>query len=226
MSSIEPETKIYVVGNSFAQNKILADYIEATLEYPCTSCQDISQISKDDLKKYKCLILLDYTDHNWKSSLNEITQKIKIMGGNNECFVSLFNVNPAHAVKKEVRKLGISAIFYINNSCDILIKGIKAILKQDLWLSRKLINTIFLEHQHYENHYSYSVSPLSFREKQIIQLLSSGFTNDMIADKLCISIHTVKSHIYNIYRKISVKNRLQAVRWASNNLKGLYSGKS
>jgi LuxR family transcriptional regulator of csgAB operon len=35
---------------------------------------------------------------------------------------------------------------------------------------------------------------------------------------MCLSIHTIKTHIYHIYKKIDVENRTQAVRWASQNL--------
>ena len=161
---------------------------------------------------------MDFKDDNWKTACDEVNEKIKLMGGMNECFVALFNVNPVNEIEKKVVKLGIRGIFYINNPCDILLKGITTIMKNEIWLSRKLINTIYLEHEYYGNYHTELSSPLSFREKQIIKLLSYGLTNDMIADKLCISIHTVKTHIYNLYRKINVKNRLQAARWANHNL--------
>jgi ATP/maltotriose-dependent transcriptional regulator MalT len=35
-----------------------------------------------------------------------------------------------------------------------------------------------------------------------------------------VSMHTVKTHIYNLFKKIDVSNRIQAVNWAKDNLEG------
>ena len=214
---VTAKPKIYVVGSSLAQNELLANHIQTVLGYPCVSCQEINQILTDDMRKQKILFLWDHKDDNWKSVCSEIEDRINSMGNDNKCFFALFNVNPANGVEKEVAKRGIRGIFYIHYSQDVLLKGIKAIIRDELWLPRSLINTIFLRHQNYKTYDAAIAASLSLREKQVLDLLSSGYTNDMIADKLCISIHTVKTHIYNIYRKINVKNRLQAARWVNDN---------
>ncbi len=46
---------------------------------------------------------------------------------------------------------------------------------------------------------------------EILQLLSAGYTNGQIADELIVAIGTVKSHMYNIYQKLDVKSRTQAL---------------
>ncbi len=59
---------------------------------------------------------------------------------------------------------------------------------------------------------------LTRREIQVLQFLKAGGSNMEIADSLFISEHTIKSHLYNIFRKIDVKNRTQATAWAKRNL--------
>lgn len=51
---------------------------------------------------------------------------------------------------------------------------------------------------------------LSFREEQILMLLSQGYSNKMIADKLQLSIDTVCSHLKHVFNKLHVNSRTEA----------------
>ena len=53
--------------------------------------------------------------------------------------------------------------------------------------------------------------PLSPREREVLQLLGQGLSNAEIAHKLIISTATVKVHTRNIYGKLDVSNRAQAI---------------
>jgi len=53
---------------------------------------------------------------------------------------------------------------------------------------------------------------LSKREEEVLALIGQGLTNDEIADKMFVSKNTIKTHIKNIYAKLDVKNRVQAMK--------------
>ena len=54
-------------------------------------------------------------------------------------------------------------------------------------------------------------SPLSLRELEVLELIASGSSNRQIADKLFISLHTVKTHVRRIHGKLGVERRTHAV---------------
>jgi NarL family two-component system response regulator LiaR len=58
---------------------------------------------------------------------------------------------------------------------------------------------------------------LTAREMQILKLIAEGKTNQEIADALCISIRTVKTHITHILDKLQVDDRTQAAVYAHRN---------
>lgn len=57
---------------------------------------------------------------------------------------------------------------------------------------------------------------LSEREKEVLKMVASGYTSLEIGSRLAISGHTVNTHIKNIYRKLDVRTRAQAVSFAAH----------
>lgn len=62
--------------------------------------------------------------------------------------------------------------------------------------------------------------PLTLHELEVMKAMQQGASNQDISQMLYISENTVRTHIYNIFNKIAVKNRTQAVKWADANLDG------
>jgi LuxR family transcriptional regulator, maltose regulon positive regulatory protein len=55
------------------------------------------------------------------------------------------------------------------------------------------------------------VEPLSERELEVLQLVAEGFSNREIAERLYLALPTVKGHNRNIYSKLQVNRRTEAV---------------
>lgn len=115
----------------------------------------------------------------------------------------------------------VKGIFGPGDSMDKVCQGLKAIIKGDNWLSRRLLDQLV---NYYRGKEANSIIEpaieveLTRREIQVLKMLKEGGSNMEIADSLFISEHTIKSHLYNIFRKLEVKNRTQATSWARRNL--------
>ncbi len=60
-------------------------------------------------------------------------------------------------------------------------------------------------------HVRVDVEPLSERELEVLRLIAEGLTNREIAARLALALSTVKVHTRNIYGKLDVHSRVQAV---------------
>ncbi len=58
------------------------------------------------------------------------------------------------------------------------------------------------------------MQPLSDREKEMLIFLANGVSNKEMAQKMFVSENTVKFHLKNVYSKLGVANRLQAINAA------------
>lgn len=76
-------------------------------------------------------------------------------------------------------------------------------------IARKLVSLFREEHIETE-----LTTELSKRENEILQLLSKGLLYKEIANQLSISVNTARQHIHNIYEKLHVQNRTEALNKA------------
>lgn len=59
-----------------------------------------------------------------------------------------------------------------------------------------------------------TIMPLTSRELEVLKLVAQGNSNKEIAEKLCITLRTVKQHVHNILNKLDLKHRYEAVHLA------------
>ncbi len=60
-------------------------------------------------------------------------------------------------------------------------------------------------------------SPLTRRETEVLEQIATGKSRKRIADELFIDLETVKSHIKNIYHKLDVHSKADAIKTARDN---------
>jgi DNA-binding NarL/FixJ family response regulator len=211
-----PQVSIHVIGRNKLQNNLLASFLEKETGFSCGSCESLQHaLVGENGPGHTQLILLDSQSMEADSLRNGET--VVVDPDQNGCMFALCNVDPGDEIEREALYQGVRGVFYNNAPLSIMSKGVQAIVDGELWYSRKTLSQCVQAGKPPKSRSKPPVD-LTFREKEIIEAIGSGKSNQDIADHLKISIHTVKSHTYNIYKKLKVRNRLQASHWVSKYL--------
>ena len=213
----QTQKMIWIVGPVRSNNSLLASFLEREIGAKCLVLKSLDKIPKRDAKNTEqaTLVLWDCfgkTVENcfidYQANENRIIQ---------QDFLALFNISSGLGFEERIIDCGVHGFFYVHDSLEQMAKGIRAIFSGELWISRKIMAECLKKNNQYSvQRKNYSL--ITPREVEILTMIATGATNANIADKLCISPHTVKTHIYNIFKKINVPNRLQASLWAAKNL--------
>jgi DNA-binding NarL/FixJ family response regulator len=212
-----PEAQIHIVGPLIFQNKLLAWYLEENTGLTCTHIRelDVSVYSNQNGEKTS-LVLLDCLGSDFSSLWSTIRSLFD--SGSKGYYVAIFNMAAGQPFGNDLVKKGVRGIFYNDDPLANLSKGVQAILNGELWFSRKDLMKCILDSNNDSQMAMELKASLTNREREILILIASGINNNQIAENLNISRNTVKTHLYNIYNKIKVPNRLQAALWAAKHL--------
>ncbi|MFC1788410.1 response regulator transcription factor [Thermodesulfobacteriota bacterium] len=208
----------YIVGPMKVQNELIASYLKRKTGDECFVLQDINHIPTDNPKNNgrPNLLFWDCQGKNLNGLLAELRPYIN--NNQSESRIVLFNVPTDLEFQKKFVLKGIHGFFYEHDPLDNFMKGVRAVLDGKLWLSREMMTKCIFEGTDNDKSSKSISEKLTERQIEILALIAVGATNDEIADRLCISPHTVKTHLYKIFKKINVPNRVQAALWAAKNL--------
>jgi LuxR family transcriptional regulator, positive regulator of biofilm formation len=209
---------IYIVGKRKLQNELIASCLAKETGTECILLESIHHLPSghSDQGGSPWIIFWDCHEKDSKKLLAELSLYDKHKKTDNR--IVFFNVPAYFDLNKKFVLKGVHAFFYEQDSLDIFLKGVRAVLNGKLWLSRELMTKCIFENSDNDTSSENATGALTDRQTEILAMIAVGFTNEEIADKLCISPHTVKSHIYKIFKKINVPNRVQASLWAAKNL--------
>jgi LuxR family transcriptional regulator, positive regulator of biofilm formation len=208
---------IYILSEMNLHNELLAYVIQKEFSSPVKLIEHIDSIPKETDNLHNTnFILIDCVKFSFEYVLKHITVSLKSFHSSN--YLAIFNLNYGSGVEKIALGKHITGFFYKNDNLNMVIKGIEKILQGDIWISRDILTEFAFSNIKQKLYYIQKNTNLTQREIEILRLLSIGGTNEEIAKKKFITLNTVKTHLYNIYKKINVKNRLQAIFWADKNL--------
>jgi DNA-binding NarL/FixJ family response regulator len=207
------EAHVHIFGPLKLQNELIREFLERSTGLRCSCWEDPKHTISDIRTDQNPLVLWDCID----TDQDGLWAKLR-MGLNSQSLLALFNVRPDIGISKEIIDLGVRGVFLENESPGIFTKGVQAILSGEFWFSRDILVKCLSDNGNSVETPQDTASYLTSREKEILVKLASGSTNRKIAEDLFISPHTVRTHIYKIFRKINVPNRLHAAFWATENL--------
>ena len=213
-----PERTIFIVGPATLQNDLLSSFLEREMGSKCYVVKNLREIQESKGQKGSTLkfVLRDCHDKTPDALFTELESDGRDLLSDH--FVTLFNVPLDARFQEEAVGRGVRGLFYEQTPLEHFLKGINSISNGELWLSRDVMTKCILRYKRQESFFKRDESSLTPRELEILSMIAGGSTNEGIAAGLYISPHTVKTHIYNIFKKINVPNRLQAALWAVKNL--------
>lgn len=202
--------KIWLVSSASPQTQLFLTYLTQHLR-----CQ-VANLAPQELPGLasgkRALVLLD-SNH---------VDKLQMLLWHEEALneplltIAAFNLADEEQASDLLASLHLQGIFYSQDDLVLICKGIGALLRGEWWLSRSLMARLVHFYRDQQISAFNQTAGLTQREAEVLRLLGSGASNLMIADILNVSDHTVKTHLYNLFRKLKVHNRFQAVDWARN----------
>ena len=206
---------ILIVGPNTLQNDLIASFLQKEISANCVVLDPAADLSshqpggdEPDVLLYDCMG--DDVDA-WVERCAPLLER-------NPCghYLCLLNLEKGAGAEESLVTRGVRGFFYMGESIQNLAKGVRAVLNGEFWVSRRIMNDLIKKSSRGAKRAHQEI--LTRREVNILALIAEGATNGEIADKLCISRYTVKTHLYNVFKKLNVKSRFQAALWAAKHL--------
>lgn len=214
--------RVCILGQKNLYNEFVSYGIETQLGYEVkieidmeAFLEDIEVMKQMEDDGRPLILLIDIQAFSFEEIFKHVLMHI---GQNNRFSLALFNLNKASGLEKKVISWKIKGFFYKTDSIEHFLKGMKCLLKGELWISREILSECLYENIEAKQTLIREKNDLTNREIEILSFIRLGMTNEEIAEKMFISMNTVKTHIYNVYKKINAVNRMQAVLWANEHL--------
>jgi DNA-binding NarL/FixJ family response regulator len=211
---------ILCVGHPRLEHELIALFLKQETGARCESVESFKDVGAI-IKKSRApntLVLLDCVEKSKVSILAMLNSDDRdILSRYPVC---LFNLRTDTGIEKNAVQKGVKGFFYENDPLEHFLKGVHSMYLGEPWVSRKIMSQCVFDDasKMTSSDSKNGAVHLTPREVEILALVAVGTPNAEISKKLFISPHTVKTHVYNIFKKIRVDNRLQASLWAAKNL--------
>lgn len=160
------------------------------------------------------LILMEFGDNvsdDLRTIRNLITHHPNLL------ITLLSNHNPDDVLAAVLRS-GVKGFITKDSSIDKVVASIRGLARGEMALSRRMTRRaidMLCSDERDNNGHVESLKRLTTREMEVLKILASGVSNQAIADRLSISENTVKIHVHKVLKKLKLRNRREAARFAN-----------
>ncbi len=190
--------KIMIVDDQFVSRELFKLYIEQSPEYEVLYCIDTAMFADTYVLKAPLdLVIMDILMNDGSNGL-DAAAKIKKLKPNLK--IIAVTSMPEVSWMERARKIGIESFWYKDVSEETLIEIVERTLKgESIYPDATPVVTLGMAKS----------SEFTPREIEVLRLLTTGAGNDEIAEKLDISLNTVKTHIKHLLEKTGFETRTQ-----------------
>ncbi len=112
---------------------------------------------------------------------------------------------------RDILRVGARAFLLKDSAASDLLMAIRAVMRNQGFISPAVVGSVLTE---YRKHVTLPLDRLTHREREVLQMLSSGKSNKQIATELNLSPYTVESHRTKIMEKLNLHSITDLVRFA------------
>ncbi|WP_445713037.1 LuxR C-terminal-related transcriptional regulator [Flavobacterium sp.] len=199
--------RIVVVEDDTTFRKLIVSEINKSDSYECiASFSKINDFVKELPNLFPDLFWLDISLPDGLSI--DYIPKIKQLFPGSLCMICSMHDDDDKVFA--ALKAGADGYLLKNSTLEKMIEGIEELFQggspMSPFIARKVINSMKLEIPNSE-----LLTQLTNREHEILSSLAQGFQYKEVADQLSVSLETIKKHVQNIYKKLHVQNRTEAI---------------
>jgi DNA-binding NarL/FixJ family response regulator len=208
---------VHIVGPRRLENELLMSFISRETGADCivTDFNGIEGYLADAAEEPSRLFLIDYRE----PQLREILKQASLNGNGSSLarrLLSLFNSGKEKDSAERRRAERSCGILYRCESSTALLNWMCSLFSGAETPGNAMASSMDPAEE------TADACPLTWRELQLLMMMTEGLRNKEIAGRIGISSHTVRTHLYNSFGKIGARNRLEASAWIEARISMLF----
>ena len=171
----------------------------------CSEGKDIPKLLKENLD----LLVFDY-DHADYISFEDLQKVFRVAPNTNVLVISAHT--DAATVNRIIRQ-PIKGLLSKECSEQEILDAVRNTAKGDRFYCNRILDVV-TESKKDDAGKDCGPTMLSKREVEVVEYIAQGMTAGEVAEKMCLSVHTINTHRKNIFKKLKVNSTTELVRYA------------